>query len=74
MEIKYKKSGGEGFVLYVNTEESKQLLAEAEKARNGEDDDKDYTSIVSDENANDENNENNTESEITEEKENGTVN
>ena len=61
-------------MLYVNTEESKQLLAEAEKARNGEDDDKDYTSIVSDENANDENNENNTESEITEEKENGTVN
>jgi len=84
MKIKYKRSGGEGFVLYVNTEESKQLLLEAEKARSkktgdsdDDDDDKDYVSIISDENATNENttNENtNTENEITEENENGTVN
>ena len=79
MKIKYKRRGGEGFVLYVNTEESKQLLLEAEKARSkkagdsdDDADDKDYVSIISDENATNENT--NTENEITEENENGTVN
>lgn len=53
------------FVLYCNTDESKQLLEQAQKRRSGEDDDENYQSITD----NDDEIEN-----IQEEKENGTDN
>lgn len=52
--IQYKRLGKEAFVLYVDTEESKKLLAEAQKAREKSDttiseiDDDSYEKIISD--------------------------
>ena len=63
MLIRIKKNPDK-FVLYCNTDESKQLLEQARKCRSGEDDDNENYQSITD---NDEENEN-----IQEEKSNGT--